>query len=112
VHVVENYEGDEVKILKLRNPWGAIEWKGEWSDHDTVNWTPKLKEQLGWEDKDDGCFYMEYDDFYENFASTCMSSNAENGEPNLVYLDMHKYQKPVAFFEFDVTKEILIRSHE
>lgn len=37
-----NFNGSQVKIVKLRNPWGEGEnnngeWKGEWSDNDP-NW--------------------------------------------------------------------------
>jgi len=38
--------------------------------------------------------------------STSICANSEKVSHNLAYLDMHKYQKPIAFFEFDVTKEI------
>lgn len=30
------------RIIKLRNPWGKGEWKGEWSDNDK-RWNHKLK---------------------------------------------------------------------
>ena len=25
-------EGEQVRLMKLRNPWGFNEWYGEWSD--------------------------------------------------------------------------------
>ena len=30
------------RIVKLRNPWGSGEWKGDWSDSSS-KWTPELK---------------------------------------------------------------------
>ena len=35
---VENIVGEKVKILKLRNPWGDFEWKGDWCD-DSPCWS-------------------------------------------------------------------------
>jgi hypothetical protein len=43
-HLINDKNGREVRLVKLRNPWGADgEWIGEWSDKDSNNWTPKLK---------------------------------------------------------------------
>jgi hypothetical protein len=35
-------EGDDVFIIRLMNPHGRNEWKGEWSDIDTYHWTLKF----------------------------------------------------------------------
>lgn len=37
--------GNPVKLVKLRNPWGNFEWKGDWGDESDC-WTDELKEQL------------------------------------------------------------------
>ena len=37
-----NYKGSELKLIKLRNPWGCGEWTGAWSDS-SESWTPELK---------------------------------------------------------------------
>ncbi|HAO22905.1 MAG TPA: hypothetical protein DCQ37_22125, partial [Desulfobacteraceae bacterium] len=54
------------RIVKLRNPWGKGEWKGAWSD-DSPEWTPKLKEELGFKAADDGMFHIGLKDFLEYF---------------------------------------------
>ena len=35
------------RLVKLRNPWGKGEWKGDWSD-DSYKWTTKLKRELNY----------------------------------------------------------------
>jgi hypothetical protein len=56
------------KLLKLRNPWGTFEWKGAWSDG-SKEWAanPSIKREVGYEDIDDGTFWMEYKDFAPRF---------------------------------------------
>ncbi|KAJ8604795.1 hypothetical protein CTAYLR_001068 [Chrysophaeum taylorii] len=54
-----------IKLCQLRNPWGNDrEWNGAWSDG-SPEWTkhPDVKKQLGYEESDDGLFYMHFDDF-------------------------------------------------
>jgi hypothetical protein len=59
-----------IRLCEIRNTWGRGEWKGKWSDHDAANWTPELKTQLGYADKDDGVFWMEFDsDMKQYFLS-------------------------------------------
>lgn len=55
-------EGEEVKLLKLRNPWGQGEWTGDWSDN-SEKWTEDLKEKVKFELADDGIFHMNFDDY-------------------------------------------------
>jgi len=39
---IELDDGSNEKLLKLRNPWGDFEWRGEWSDSSS-KWTNKLR---------------------------------------------------------------------
>ena len=71
--------GKVVKLLKIRNPWGYKEWKGTWSDG-SKEWTEEAKKAFGTEDhknKDDGCFWMAFEDFLQYFINieTCMKQN-------------------------------------
>lgn len=51
-----------VRLCRIRNPWGKFEWKGEWNDKDP-KWTPYLKKKFNYFEKDDGMFFMSFDDF-------------------------------------------------
>ena len=63
------YNGKEIRLLKIRNPWGDTEWKGDWSDKSRL-WNPELKAQFGLNDKDDGSFWISLEDFLDYFDST------------------------------------------
>ncbi|KAM6081306.1 calpain-14 [Chlamydotis macqueenii] len=56
-------------LVRLRNPWGKIEWKGDWSDN-SYKWellSPKEKILLR-KKKDDGEFWMSLRDFKIHFV--------------------------------------------
>lgn len=46
----------------MRNPWGAEEFTGDWSDSST-KWTDELKEEAGWVSANDGSFFMSIEDY-------------------------------------------------
>lgn len=57
-----------MRLLKIRNPWGRFEWKGEWCDT-SDKWTDALRLQFKHEKKDDGVFFMAYEDYISYFTS-------------------------------------------
>lgn len=63
------------RFIKVRNPWSTFEWKGAWSDG-SKEWeeNPAIAKELGYvNDRDDGVFWMLFDDFcdYFNQISIC-----------------------------------------
>lgn len=68
------HEGQELRLIKLRNPWGYSEWKGDWSDNSSL-WTQELKEYFQVESKEDGIFYMNLNDFTLMFDLTHLCHN-------------------------------------
>lgn len=67
--------GDE--LVKLRNPWGRGEWTGDYGDK-SPKWTPELKKQLGWTDKDDGTFFMPMQNFLEEYDNVAICHYRED----------------------------------
>lgn len=53
---------------QVRNPWGEIEWNGDWSDQ-SEKWTPEVIKVLKHEDKNDGRFWMPYKDWLRIFTT-------------------------------------------
>eukprot|EP01041_Mallomonas_annulata_P000201 gene201-364_t len=58
-----------VRVLRIRNPWGKIEWKGALSANSSL-WTSKLAKTLDRGQPNDGTFWMTYHDFLRRF--TCI----------------------------------------
>lgn len=58
----------DIKLVKLRNPWGTYEWQGDWSDESDL-WTPEMKAYFKPDgDAEDGTFWMCEDDFRQHFV--------------------------------------------
>uniref|UniRef100_A0AAR2JAS1 Calpain catalytic domain-containing protein n=1 Tax=Pygocentrus nattereri TaxID=42514 RepID=A0AAR2JAS1_PYGNA len=61
--------GSPVELVRLRNPWGQVEWMGAWSD-DSKEWDRVLPEEKAKLDysADDGEFWMAYSDFIQQYS--------------------------------------------
>ncbi|XP_069036045.1 calpain-9 [Lepisosteus oculatus] len=64
-----NYRGRKVQLIRVRNPWGQVEWNGPWSDN-SREWSAvdrEEKKRLNQNALDDGEFWMEFEDFKTNY---------------------------------------------
>ncbi|XP_008582917.1 PREDICTED: calpain-8 [Galeopterus variegatus] len=64
-----DFHGRPEKLIRLRNPWGEVEWSGAWSD-DAPEWNsidPRRKEELD-KKAEDGEFWMSFSDFLRQFS--------------------------------------------
>lgn len=61
-------EVDGLQLIRIRNPWGQGEWTGKFADEDEA-WDDHkgLKEKLNYVFKNDGNWWMRYDDFCAHF---------------------------------------------
>ncbi|XP_068961947.1 calpain-3 isoform X3 [Petaurus breviceps papuanus] len=64
------FKGEKVKLVRLRNPWGQVEWNGSWSDgwKDWVLIDKAEKSRLQHQVTEDGEFWMSYEDFMYHFT--------------------------------------------
>jgi len=64
--IIRCVEINNVRLIRIRNPWGQGEWTGAWSD-DSKEWSPTLLGQLDYEFANDGTFFMSFEDFIAYF---------------------------------------------
>ncbi|NXL77305.1 CAN1 protein, partial [Leptocoma aspasia] len=63
------YRGQALELIRMRNPWGEVEWTGAWSDG-SAEWhavEPALRQQLMVK-MEDGEFWMSFRDFLREFT--------------------------------------------
>ncbi|KAI0220352.1 Calpain-B [Lamellibrachia satsuma] len=60
-----------VRLLRLRNPWGTGEWKGDWGDNSSKWYKVSQADRtaLGIKRRDDGEFWMSFEDWVANFET-------------------------------------------
>ena len=80
--------GKPLRLIKIRNPWGFREWTGDWSDK-SPKWTPELKAKLSYEDKDDGVFFISFEDYVKFFYITTICKYVKENDLS-VMCDEHK----------------------
>uniref|UniRef100_A0A8C9VIA7 Calpain 1, (mu/I) large subunit b n=1 Tax=Scleropages formosus TaxID=113540 RepID=A0A8C9VIA7_SCLFO len=64
-----NYRGRMEKLIRIRNPWGQVEWTGAWSDNSS-EWNsiePSEREKMCCR-REDGEFWMSFSDFLRQFS--------------------------------------------
>ncbi|XP_043916660.1 calpain-11 [Protopterus annectens] len=63
------YRGRQVKLIRIRNPWGQVEWTGAWSDNSSewndIDSDDKQDMRISMED---GEFWMPFQDFLREFS--------------------------------------------
>lgn len=69
---VVDSSGKRDRIIKIRNPWGEFEWKGDWCDEST-RWTGRVAAEVGLTSTNDGIFWMSVNDFTTQFSQLMTS---------------------------------------
>ncbi|KAF7697218.1 calpain-1 catalytic subunit [Silurus meridionalis] len=62
-------KGKPIKLIRIRNPWGEVEWTGAWSDN-SKEWNgiePSVRARLH-NCQEDGEFWMSFSDFIKEFS--------------------------------------------
>jgi len=103
----ETIDGNDIRLLKIRNPWGSMRYTGEWCQNDP-NWTEEMKEKFGFQNTYDGEgeFFIGWENFLYFFADVdicqieervCMKqkviSYEETKKPNLYQIKLFDKSK-------------------
>uniref|UniRef100_A0A8C9Y5U1 Calpain 2 n=1 Tax=Sander lucioperca TaxID=283035 RepID=A0A8C9Y5U1_SANLU len=64
-----HFQGKPVQLVRMRNPWGQVEWTGPWCDGSS-EWNHISKDEKSKLNHaaDDGEFWMSYSDFIKQFS--------------------------------------------
>ena len=70
------------RLVKIRNPWGTERYKGPWCDG-CKEWndvSQEVKTKLGYQNADDGIFYMTVEDYWAGFEETNVNFDLADGD--------------------------------
>lgn len=95
---VKDKKKKQVELVQLRNPWGNFEWTGDWSDKSDC-WNKRLKKELNFSDKDDGLFWMNFEDLRKFFPRVQISKIVDTNE-----YSFEKLKGSYALLGFQVAK--------
>lgn len=95
------YDFGEVKLFKLRNPWGRGEFKGAYSDTST-KWTPEMKKKVGLVVANDGVFFINIQDFKLYFETINICQYQDNWFYTYDSIDQKAHH--ATYHEFEVTE--------
>ncbi|RXN22517.1 calpain-2 catalytic subunit-like protein [Labeo rohita] len=62
-----NYRGRKEKLVRMRNPWGQVEWTGAWSDNSS-EWNSISASERPNASAEDGEFWMSFSDFVSHYS--------------------------------------------
>ncbi|KAM6976674.1 calpain-2 catalytic subunit-like [Aplochiton taeniatus] len=62
-----NYRGGKQKLVRMRNPWGQVEWTGPWSDS-SGEWNSVDASERKNASPEDGEFWMSFTDFLRHYS--------------------------------------------
>lgn len=101
-----NTNSGQVRLVKLRNPWGKSESTSAWNDSDS-KWSmvsPQDKQRLGFNpNANDGTFFLLYDQFIAEFRM--MTCAEVNDNASYVYLTQKSTKQLGNYFKVEILRE-------
>ena len=87
----------QIYLIKLRNPWGKNEWKGNWSDYSRL-WTDEYIKYFHYKKTNDGTLFIDLKDFINYFDNTFICHLLYGAYVKYFYFEYQNYfKRPVIF---------------
>ena len=97
---------NNLRLLKVRNPWGSESWSGKWSDEDQTTWNSNANLfDLGVCPTmvNDGIFWMSLEDFVRYFSFTNICKYNDDDKHSHAF--MNKQVAKESYFSFKVDQK-------
>eukprot|EP00597_Dinobryon_sp_UTEXLB2267_P012206 CAMPEP_0170120186 /NCGR_PEP_ID=MMETSP0020_2-20130122/14966_1 /TAXON_ID=98059 /ORGANISM="Dinobryon sp., Strain UTEXLB2267" /LENGTH=889 /DNA_ID=CAMNT_0010349949 /DNA_START=12 /DNA_END=2681 /DNA_ORIENTATION=- len=94
------------QLVKLRNPWGSMEWSGDWSDSSPL-WTKEMQDEIEpLVKEDDGTFWMSFSDMLKFFSgiNVCMVRGIPDSKGHTATAPWKEVRRRF-FFDFAAVKK-------
>jgi hypothetical protein len=105
---VVDSRGRQARIVQIRNPWGKFEWTGDWSDSSPL-WTEATRQQCRVVKKDDGIFWMAFEQFIQNYEGVGICEVEGTHFSNSVAIqDKTGEEKQILRFDVDTAGEYTV----
>ena len=86
-----------IYLIKLRNPWGKNEWKGNWSDYSKY-WTEEFIQYFHYKKANDGTLWIELNDFIKLFDTSYICHILYGALVKYFFFEYQTYfKKPTVF---------------
>ncbi len=93
----KKWEEKGIYLIRLRNPWGEGEWKGNYGAN-SKKWNKELIEYFGENKKNDGVFWISIDDYMTHFRATHVTYLFFDSIIKNYYFDYEGYFKEPSVF--------------
>jgi calpain-15 len=97
--------GRQVSLIKLRNPWGKCDWRGDWCDT-SPKWTPELRQDLQPYVDHDGTFFIDLNDYKKVIARTSICMTNDAGQYHHASVNKSLRSKQTAYFSMKINETI------
>ncbi|XP_044200133.1 calpain-2 catalytic subunit-like isoform X3 [Thunnus albacares] len=86
-----NYRGRQEKLVRMRNPWGQVEWTGAWSDGSS-EWN-SVQGDCPHANAEDGEFWMSFTDFLRHYSriEVCTLTPDAIGDDSVKHWSVSKF---------------------